>query len=162
MSAPSRKTVAVTKGFRRIALPACFALLAGTPPVTGQDAWILAAEARAFLGEWSVILEGPEGPVELRFDLADDRGQLLGIVQGWDGSTILAEEITMSGSDLLLSYRMDYRGEGFRVALSLSPDTLGLAVTLAGGGGAFTLTGTGVRILSDRPVRTVRPDEPHS
>ena len=127
-----------------------------------QDAWILATEARPFVGEWSVTLEGPEGPVELRFDLVDDRGQLLGIVRGWDGSITLAEEITMSGSDLLLSYRMDYWGQGFRVALALSPEVSGLAVTLRGGGGAFTLTGTGVRILSDRPARMVRPDEPHS
>ena len=96
-------------------------------------------------------LEGPQSPIELRFDVVDDGGQVVGQVSRRDGKTTLVEEFTMSGSDLLLSYRMDFGGQGFRVALSLTPDGEDLNVRLTGGGGTFT--GTATRVVRRRESR---------
>ena len=117
----------------------------GAGSLVAQDASVPASDAHPFLGEWSATLGGPQAPIDIRFDIVDDGGQVIGRVSGPGGSMILVEELSMSGSDLILSYRMDFGGQGFRVALSLTPKGEGLSVTLSGGGGAFTVAGTGIR-----------------
>ncbi len=91
------------------------------------------------------MVDGPDGPLRFRFDIVDDGGQTIG--QVWDpgGSSKLIEEITMSGAELMLSYRMDLDGEGYRVVVQLAAEDEGLAMTLNVGGGMFMLRGRAVR-----------------
>lgn len=126
--------------------PIGLAVLLGAAPLVAQDASIPTPDGQAFLGEWTATVLGPEGSIEIHFDLVDDGGQLVGEISGGGNrGMILIEEILKSGSDLILQYRMDVGSQGFQVALSLSLDRPGLVVTLTGGGGGFTAKGTAHR-----------------
>ncbi len=131
--------------YRRVASLAGFGVLVAAGPLAAQDASVPTPEAKAFLGEWSAVVDGPDGPLRFRFDIVDDGGQTIG--QVWDpgGSSKLIEEITMSGAELMLSYRMDLDGEGYRVVVQLAAEDEGLAMTLNVGGGMFMLRGRAVR-----------------
>jgi len=105
-------------------------------PLPAQDASTPTADARQFIGEWTASVSGHDGPIDIRFDLVDDGGQLVGEVSGGAGKVmILIEEIMKYGETLNLHYGMKLGSQGFQVTLSLTPEGEGLDVTLTGGCG---------------------------
>ena len=131
----------------RWAIPASGLLLIGQVTSLGaQDSSVSSDGAEGFLGHWSVVLEGPGGPTEIRFDLVEDGGQVVGEVSGGPGGRMISiEEVMWSGSDLLLGHRIDFAGERYQVMLTLRRSPSGLTVTLRTGGGGLTATGIAVR-----------------
>ncbi len=131
--------------WRRIATYVGVATCLGTGSLSAQDASVPTKVAESFLGRWSATVDGPDGFIHLQFDLADDGGQVAGLVWTPDGTMKLIEEIMMTGPELMLSYRMDVGAAGFRVVLYLLPEGEHMSITLNAGGGMFIGKGKGVR-----------------
>ena len=73
-------------GLRRIALPTGLALLMGTGSPVAQDASVPVSDAQPLLGEWSATLWGAPSSIDIRFDIVDDGGQVVGQVSGLEST----------------------------------------------------------------------------
>lgn len=114
-------------------------LAVGSSPLLAQDG-VSTAQAQPFLGEWSVSIDGGQGPIEIQFNIMDADGMVHAQVSNPDGSMTDAEP-SMSGSDLVLNYSVDFGGQGFPVTLTLTPNGDGLDCTMSAGDGQFTANG---------------------
>jgi hypothetical protein len=90
-------------------------LLLLAPALAAQDASVPTSGAEDFLGEWYVTFPQPEGPVSIVLSIVDDGGQVVGDVLDPGKRFILIEEITMSGPELLIGFRMEFEGQKAQV-----------------------------------------------
>lgn len=130
-------------------IAACFVFATGAIATAGtaeaQDASVTAAEARAFLGEWSLSLDAQGQTFVMDLDIADEGGAVTAEVSAPMAPVTKAESVSKSGDKLVLAFAVAAEGQQFPIVVTLTPvaDALEAAVDVAGG--MFMTTGKGTR-----------------
>jgi hypothetical protein len=108
----------------------------------GQASTLAPADAKAWLGDWNLTVEGGRGPQERTLTIKDMAGKVVATMGGGRGGPIEITNISKKGDDLVMQFKQQGRGGEVDVTLTLSmqPDgTLKVSQIL----GANTQSGTG-------------------
>lgn len=117
--------------------------LAGGASLSAQE--VAAADAQAFIGDWTAAMQGPQGAIDMEIHVMDDGGQLAGQVGGPQGAMSDVESFSMSGESLMLAYTVDFGGQSAPVEVTLTPQGDELGVNMSFAGGQFSLDGTATK-----------------
>ena len=108
---------------------------------------LTAADAGAFMGSWSLMLDSPQGAFEQNLVLKEDGGKVVGEISNQMQPDVQkVTEITKVKDDLMLKFAGNFQGNAFDAAITMTPDgTDKVKVTFDVNGGQFTMNGTGTK-----------------
>jgi len=108
---------------------------------------LMAADAGAFMGSWTLTLDSPQGPMEQNVVLKDEGGKLVAEMSSQMQPDVQkVTDITMTGADLVMKFAGNFQGNPFDAAITMTPDgTDKCKVSFDVNGGQFTMSGTGTK-----------------
>jgi hypothetical protein len=104
-------------------------------------AW--AQDAKAYVGDWVLTIEGRRGPQERPLSIKDTAGKLSAELGGGRGGPVTITDITAKGSDLVLKWNQEGPQGAIDVVMTLTLKDGALTVKQDMAGGQFSQTGTG-------------------
>ena len=104
-------------------------------------AW--AQDAKAFLGEWVLTVEGRRGPQERPLTIKDTGGKLSAELGGGRGAPVTITDVTVKGDEATLKWTQDVQGNSVPVVMTLTLKDGTMTVKQDMAGGQFTQSGTG-------------------
>jgi hypothetical protein len=104
-------------------------------------AW--AQDAKAFLGDWVLTIEGRRGPQERPLTIKEDGGKLSAELGGGRGGPVTITDVTVKGSEATLKWSQDMQGNSVPVVMTLTLKDGTLTVKQDMAGGQFSQSGTG-------------------
>lgn len=104
-------------------------------------AW--AQDAKAFLGDWVLTIEGRRGPQERPLNIKDTAGKLSAELGGGRGGPVAITDVTVKGSEAILKWNQDTPQGAVDVVMTLTLKDGALTVKQDFAGGQFSQTGTG-------------------
>ena len=102
-----------------------------------------AQDAKAFLGDWVLTVEGRRGPQERPLTIKETDGKLSAVLGGGRGGDVTITDVTVKGSDATLKWSQDMQGTSVPVVMTLTIKDGALTVKQDIAGGQFTQSGTG-------------------
>ncbi len=110
-------------------------------------AQIAPADAGAFMGSWSLMLDSPQGAFEQTMVLKDEGGKVVAEISNQMQPEVQkVTDVTMKGTDLILKFAGNFQGNPFDAMITMTPDgTDKCKVTFDVNGGQFTMSGTGTK-----------------
>ena len=133
-----------------LSAPGVFAL--GTEAsVTWQAAGqVTPAEAAAFIGDWTLALQGPDGPGTFELSLAVEKEKVIGEISSEQLAKQPISTITRTDKGLTLGYSFTWEGNPVDAVVSLTPATDGkVKAEIDFAGGAYIMSGTATK--KDKP-----------
>jgi hypothetical protein len=129
-----------------VAAVAALALIAAPRVVTAQST-LASAQATAFLGNWTLSLDSPQGPFEQVLELKDVGGKVSGqLTSPIAPDPTAITDIAKDGEDLVLKFNGDFQGTAFTAKITLTPAGADKAkVSFNIMDGQFVMDGTGVK-----------------
>ena len=120
------------------------AMLVFAPIATAQEASALdVSEADAFMGDWTLNFDSPQGPFAMNLDVADVSGKVAATVANDFMGESQITDISKAGDNLSLKWDADVQGQTMPLTVVLTPDGDGLKASLDFAGmGAMDGTGT--------------------
>ena len=115
---------------------------------TGLGAAQLApADAGAFMGSWSLMLDSPQGAFEQTVVLKDEGGKVVAEISNQMQPDVQkVTDVSKKDGDLVLKFAGNFQGNAFDAMITLTPDgTDKCKVTFDINGGQFTMNGTGTK-----------------
>ena len=109
--------------------------------LTPSIAW--AQDAKAFLGDWVLTIEGRRGPQERPLTIKDTAGKLSAVLGGGRGGDITITDVTVKGSDAILKWNQDTQQGAIDFVMTLTLKDGAMIVKQDIAGGQFTTNGTG-------------------
>lgn len=103
----------------------------------------LAQDAKAFLGEWVLTVEGRRGPQERPLTIKETDGKLSAELGGGRGGPVAITDVTVKGSEAVLKYTQTTQQGEIPVVMTLTLKDGALTVKSDMAGGQFTQSGTG-------------------
>jgi len=124
---------------------------ATSPAVAAQSAaQATAADAAPFMGEWTLNLQGENGPAALdltvKMDKDKDKEKVVGEIAGGTMPTQPIADVARADQSLVLSYTFTYEGNPVDAVVRLTPapeNKMNAQIDFAGG--AYIMTGTATR-----------------
>jgi hypothetical protein len=104
-------------------------------------AW--AQDAKAFLGEWVLTVEGRRGPQERPLTIKEEGGKLTAELGGGRGGPVAITDVTVKGAEATLKYTQTTQAGDIPVVMTLTLKDGTLTVKQDMAGGQFTSSGTG-------------------
>ena len=104
-------------------------------------AW--AQDAKAFLGDWVLTIEGRRGPQERPLNIKDTAGKLSAEPGGGRGGPVAITDVTVKDNVATLKWTQDVQGNSVPVVMTLTLKDGALTVSQDMAGGQFTQSGTG-------------------
>jgi hypothetical protein len=101
--------------------------------------------AVAFLGDWTLSLEGPNGAAAMDVSLKNDGGKIAGELSSEIQASQKFSEIIRQGTGLVMRYNFDYQGNAIDAEVSLTPAGGKMNAKASFAGGAFVMDGTAAR-----------------
>lgn len=109
------------------------------------------ADAAPFLGEWTLALQGPNGPGTFTVTVSDEKGTVTAEIATEALGKQPITSISLADKKLLLGYSFTYEGNPVEAVVSLSPETDGkTAAQIDFAGGAYVMTGTATKKEKDK------------
>jgi hypothetical protein len=121
------------------------ALMAGliTPQVVPQ---VTASDAAPFIGDWSLALQGPNGPGTFDLTIKVEKEKVVGEIKNPELPAQAITDITKVEKSLVLRYSFDYQGNPVDAAVSLTPAEGGKTnAEIDFAGGAYVMSGTATK-----------------
>ena len=115
---------------------------------TGLGAAQLApADAGAFMGSWSLMLDSPQGAFEQTMVVKDEGGKVIAEISNQMQPDVQkVTDVSKKDGDLVLKFAGNFQGNAFDAMITLTPDgTDKCKVTFDINGGQFTMNGTGTK-----------------
>jgi hypothetical protein len=108
---------------------------------------LTAADAGAFIGNWTLTLDSPQGPFEQNVVLKEESGKLVAeLTSQIQPDVQKVTDITKTGADLVMKFAGNFQGNPFDAAITMTPDgTDKCKVSFDVNGGQFTMSGTGTK-----------------
>jgi hypothetical protein len=129
------RTVLMVLGVALVAWSAPPTLIAG-----GQA--LASADAKAWVGEWTLTIQGGRGPQERALTIKDMSGKVAATLGGGRGGPVEITDVSKKGNDLVLKFKQQGRGGEADVVMTLAMEADGtLKVSQELGGN--TQSGTG-------------------
>jgi hypothetical protein len=114
----------------------------GFPRLGAGGQMLMSADAKAWMGDWTLTVEGGRGPQERTLTIKDMSGHVAATLGGGRGGPIEVADVSKSGNDLVLKFKQRGRGGEQDAVMTLMMQADGtLKVSQAMGGN--TQTGTG-------------------
>ena len=102
-----------------------------------------AQDAKAFLGDWVLTVEGRRGPQERPLTIKETDGKLSAVLGGGRGGDVTITDVTVKGNEATLKWSQDMQGNAIPVVMTLTLKDGTLTVKQDMAGGQFTQSGTG-------------------
>jgi hypothetical protein len=114
------------------------------PATVGAQA--TAADAAPFLGDWTLALQGPNGPATFNLSVRVENDKVVGEI-GSDAVPVQKiTSISKTDKSLVLNYSFPWEGNAIDAVVSLMPGADGkTAAQIDFAGGAYTMTGTATK-----------------
>jgi hypothetical protein len=122
--------------------------VAAAPAVrAGQSATqVSAADAAPFIGDWTLDLQGQNGPGTFELSVKAEKEKVVGEITGGTIPTQPIAEVTKADKSLVLRYTFTYDGNPVDAAVRLTPAPEGkMNAEIDFAGGAYVMTGTAAR-----------------
>ncbi|HET9705149.1 MAG TPA: hypothetical protein VFP85_14000 [Vicinamibacterales bacterium] len=103
----------------------------------------LAQDAKAFLGDWVLTVEGRRGPQERPLTIKDTAGKLSAELGGGRGGPVTISDVTVKGNEAILKWNQETPQGAIDVVMTLTLKDGALTVKQDFAGGQFSQTGTG-------------------
>jgi len=104
---------------------------------------VTAAEAAPFVGEWTLALQGPNGPGTFELSVKVDKEKVTGEISSEMLPRQAIREISLVSKSLTLSYAFTWEGSPVEAVVSLTPADGGkMTAQMDFAGGAYVMTGT--------------------
>ena len=113
-----------------------------SPAVSGAQS-VTPADAKAFIGTWSIDVDAGGAPTTVGLTVKQDGGKVTAAVGGGDIPVAKVKEITKKGSSLVMNYDADVQGAVTPIILTVEANGDKLTASFDVGGQA--LPGTGAR-----------------
>ena len=129
------------------------ALLAPSPSAAGpvaraaqSAAQVTAADAAPFIGEWTLALQGPNGPGAFDLTVKVEKEKVTGDITGGTLPTRPIADVTKADQSLLLSYSFTWENNPVDAVVKLTPAPEGkMNAQIAFASGAYIMTGSATR-----------------
>ena len=129
------------------------ALIAGllTPAVAaaGQApnaAQVTAVDASPFIGDWTLDLQGPNGPGAFDLTVKVEKEKVVAEITGETTPTQPITDVAKADKSLVLSYSFIYEGNPVEAVVRLTPATDGkMNAQIAFAGGAYVMSGNATK-----------------
>jgi len=120
---------------------------AGAPAAAQAAAQVTAADAAPFIGDWTLALQGPNGPASFDLTVKVDKEKVVAEIKNEQMPLQAITDITKGNKSLFLSYSFDYQGNPVSAVVSLTPAAEGgkTAAQIDFAGGAYVMTGTATK-----------------
>lgn len=103
----------------------------------------VAQDAKAFLGEWVLTVEGRRGPQERPLTIKDTAGKLSAELGGGRGGPVAITDVTVKGNEAILKWNQETPQGAVDVVMTLTLKDGTVTVKQDFAGGQFSQTGTG-------------------
>ena len=115
---------------------------AGPAAVQAAAAQASAADAAPFLGDWTLNLQGPNGPAVFDLTVKVDADKVVGQIANEQMAPTPITDISKSDKGLVLKYTFDYQGNQVNAVVTLTPGADGkTAAQIDFADGAYVVTG---------------------
>ena len=109
-------------------------------------AQVTTADAAPFLGDWTLTLQGPNGPGSFDLSVKVDKEKVVGEIANAQMATLPITDISKAEKTLVLRYTFTWENNPVDAAVSLTPGADGkVAAQIDFAGGAYTMTGTAAK-----------------
>src|SRR5438067_11343409 len=78
------------------------------------------ADAKAWMGEWALTIQGGRGPQERQLTIKDMGGKVVATLGGGRGGPIEITDVSKKGSDVVLKFKQQGRGGEADVVMTLT------------------------------------------
>ena len=127
-----------------LALPAT--AVATSPEAAQTAGQISAADAAPFVGNWTLTLEGPNGPATFDLNIKVEQDKVVGEIKSAELPAQPITDITKADKNLMLRYSFDYQGNQVPTEVSLMPAEEGKTkAQIDFAGGAYVMSGTAAK-----------------
>jgi type 1 glutamine amidotransferase len=136
-----------------IAALVALALLASSPLIaraaprqTASPAQATPADAKPFVGDWTINAESPMGPATLQLSVMEEGGVVRARMKGGEQGESSISDVRAQAQSLVLRYTFDYQGQPIPTVVVLTPQaesTLGADFSMIDG--QFEMKGVGRR-----------------
>jgi hypothetical protein len=107
---------------------------------------LTAADAAPFVGDWTLTLQGPNGPGTFDLTVKVEKEKVVGEISNPQVPTQPITSIAKTDKTLVLRYTFTWEGNPVEAAVSLTPADDGkIAAQIDFAGGAYTMTGTAAK-----------------
>jgi ABC-type transport system substrate-binding protein len=104
------------------------------------------AEAAPFLGEWTLTMQGPNGPGVFDLNVKVEEAKVVGEIIGEGLAPQKITDIGAADKNLILRYSFDYQGNAVAAVVTLTPAADGkTSAQIDFAGGAYLMTGTAAK-----------------
>jgi hypothetical protein len=103
----------------------------------------MAQDAKAFLGDWVLTIEGRRGPQESTLTIKDTGGKLSAELGGGRGGPVTITDVTVKGPEAVLKFNRETPQGVIDVVMTLTMKDGAVTVKQDFAGGQFSQTGTG-------------------
>jgi hypothetical protein len=126
-------------------LTPCMATAGPALPTTQAAAQATAADAAPFVGEWTMALEGPNGPATFDLSVKVENDKVVGEITGGATAAQPFTSITKADQSLYLGYLFNYEGNPVDAVVRLTPADGKMTAGIDFAGGAYVLTGSATK-----------------
>ncbi len=114
--------------------------------VAQSAAQVTAADAAPFIGDWTLALQGQNGPANLDLSVKVEKDKVVGEIKGGELPPQAITDVTKADKSLVLSYSFDYQGNAVSAVVSLTPAADGKTTAqIDFAGGAYVMSGTATK-----------------
>ena len=104
------------------------------------------ADAAAFIGDWTLNLQGPNGPGTFDLAVKVEKEKVVADISVETMPTQPITDITKADKSLVLRYSFDYQGNPVSAVVSLTPTDEGkVSAQIDFAGGAYLMTGAATK-----------------
>jgi hypothetical protein len=128
-----------------VILPIGLSAQAAAPAQPAAPTAATPESAAAFIGDWTLEVEGPNGPGTFALSVKAEAGKVTGAISSQQQTLQAITDISTSGSKLILRYVFDYQGMPVSAAITLTPGPDKVAASLDFADGAYLMTGTATK-----------------
>ena len=114
-------------------------------PVAAAPAAVTPADAKPYLGDWTLRGESQMGPFVMSLAMKVDAGKVVATLSSEVQAPTTVTDITKVGTGLVLRYSFDYEGNAIPVMLTLTTKEDKLDAALSFAEGAFEMAAVGIR-----------------
>lgn len=127
-------------------LIATLALAFVLSPLTAS-AQLAPADAGAFLGQWALTLDGPQGAFEQSVVVKDEAGKVVAEISNeMQPEVQKVTDVSKDKDSLVMKFAGNFQGQAFDATITMTPDGSDKAKVLFDiNGGQFSMSGTGVK-----------------
>jgi hypothetical protein len=114
--------------------------------VLAAAAQATAADAAPFLGEWTLNLEGPNGPAVFDLAVKVDADKVVGEIKSEQMPPTTITDVSKTDKGLVLKFSFDYQGNQVAAVVTMTPGTDGkTSAQIDFADGAYVVTGAAVK-----------------